>query len=185
MKARFIKEIGTRTYLRRYWDGCTNGSIHNAMKFVSDSPELITDKEKESVDSFTEWPTVCDHCGAIAEESVIKQVFRDRLYNTESGSPEPGDLYYVGWYPETMYFDNHKGPMLMGVCPDGSEWNLDSRASNCGSPEDKVHRCWVKHGSPEDGTIHVDKNGLTCNAGAGSIQTRSWHGYLHSGEWHI
>ena len=48
-------------------------------------------------------------------------------------------------------------------------------------PGDDVHRCWVRHGRPEDGTLHVDKNGQTCAAGAGSIQTHNWHGFLHNG----
>ena len=46
---------------------------------------------------------------------------------------------------------------------------------------DNVHKCWVRHGRPEDGTLHVDKNGKTCAAGAGSILTSKWHGFLHNG----
>jgi len=44
-----------------------------------------------------------------------------------------------------------------------------------------VHRCWVRHGRPEDGTLHVDKNGVTCAAGAGSIVAGNFHGFLHGG----
>jgi len=66
---------------------------------------------------------------------------------------------------------------------DTGEWPLDHRASNCTRPDDKVHRCWVRHGRPEDGTLHVDKNGDTCAAGAGSIIMHGgWHGFLHHGE---
>jgi hypothetical protein len=35
--------------------------------------------------------------------------------------------------------------------------------------------------SPKTGRLHVDKNGNTCAAGAGSIITGKWHGFLHNG----
>lgn len=57
------------------------------------------------------------------------------------------------------------------ACPDGHHWYIDNRASNCTKKDDDVHRCWVRHGRPEDGTLHVDKSGNTCAAGAGSIDT--------------
>lgn len=60
-------------------------------------------------------------------------------------------------------------------------WCIDSRASNCTMKTDDQHRCWVRHGT-FGGTIHVDKSGLTCAAGAGSILTDGWHGFLHNGE---
>jgi hypothetical protein len=65
-------------------------------------------------------------------------------------------------------------------CPDGCIWGVDSRANNCTMKDDKVHKCWVRHGDPRKGEIHVDKNGFTCQAGAGSIQTPRWHGFLHN-----
>lgn len=63
--------------------------------------------------------------------------------------------------------------------PDGHLWYIDSRASNCDMPNDDKHRCWVRHGTVGE-RVHVDKNGLTCHAGAGSIRTSHWHGFLHS-----
>jgi hypothetical protein len=48
--------------------------------------------------------------------------------------------------------------------------------------DDMAHFCWVRHGRPEDGNLHVDKNGQTCSAGGGSIDTGKWHGFLHNGE---
>lgn len=77
---------------------------------------------------------------------------------------------------------NHNLPCcthLMVVTPDGHWWDIDSRAGNCTKPEDKYHHCWVRHGKPPD--ITVDKNGITCDAGAGSIQTPKWHGFLRGG----
>jgi hypothetical protein len=74
------------------------------------------------------------------------------------------------------------GRILVCVCPDGHPWTIDARASNCTLPADDDHWCWCRHGRPEDGTLHVDKNGVTCSAGAGSIQTGQWHGFLHNGQ---
>lgn len=119
----------------------------------------------------------CDKC----REKFIPNGGRP-VYDTPSTDLEPGCLY---WHelPKGMYWDNQDGPSLHAVTPDGHHWNIDSRASNCGSPNDRLHRCWVRHGEPPN--IHVDKNGLTCNAGAGSIDTGKWHGYLHNGEFHV
>lgn len=68
---------------------------------------------------------------------------------------------------------------LMVVTPDGWTWNIDGPASNCTMPDDREHRCWVRHGEAPE--ITVDKDGLTCGAGAGSIQTPKWHGFLRNG----
>jgi hypothetical protein len=70
------------------------------------------------------------------------------------------------------------GPHLIVMTP-GGQWNIDSRASNCTLPYDYEHRCWVRHGEPPN--ITVDKQGLTCTAGAGSIQCGDYHGFLVAG----
>jgi len=62
-------------------------------------------------------------------------------------------------------------------------WYIDGRASNCTKPADVKHRCWVRHGTVGE-LLTVDKNGLTCDAGAGSIymDDKRWHGYLRNGK---
>jgi hypothetical protein len=136
----------------------------------------------------TEWnesvmngPHKCDKCGGDFE---MRSGYP--LYNTESGRPEPGDIFYENWLDENFYWDNHKGPHLMAICPNGMRWCIDSRASNCTMPEDRLHRCWVRHGDPEKGEIHVDKQGVTCEAGAGSIaigeNENHYHGMLHNSQ---
>lgn len=67
-----------------------------------------------------------------------------------------------------------------GVINSTTWWHIDSRANNCTKPDDKEHRCWVRHGTL-GGEIHVDKNGYTCSAGAGSIGVPGFHGFLHRG----
>lgn len=59
-------------------------------------------------------------------------------------------------------------------------WYIDGRANNCTMPDDKEHRCWVRIGTVGD-TLHVDKAGNTCSAGAGSIAVKGFHGFLHHG----
>lgn len=97
----------------------------------------------------------------------------------------PGGMWDADWF-----HDYHGGPMLGGPntdgrilvvrLPNGNDWIIDSRANNCTLPADDNHRCWVRHGEPPN--ITVDKNGLTCAAGAGSIQSGNYHGFLRNGE---
>lgn len=82
-----------------------------------------------------------------------------------------------------MFYDEgcHTGPdgkSLVVVTP-GGWWYIDSQASNCTKPDDKEHRCWVRHGEPPN--VTVDKSGNTCAAGAGSIMIGSYHGFLRNG----
>ena len=90
-------------------------------------------------------------------------------------------MYWNTSLPEDFYWDDQKGPHLMIVLPNGAHWCVDSRASNCELPNDRKHRCWVRHGDPETGVVHVDKKGITCKAGAGSIKMQDYHGFLHNG----
>ncbi len=97
------------------------------------------------------WPTHCSDCGAPvpAKDSGIEvhyQVHRKRLYNTASGNPEPGDMYYAPWCHGEFKqhycpWDNCNDPRghLMVVLPNGREWDTDSRASNCTREDDKTH----------------------------------------------
>jgi len=96
--------------------------------------------------------------------------------------PQPGDMFYLTF--SGGHCENHEPPCerhLVVICPDGHWWNIDSRCSNCTLPDDKAHHCWVRHGEPPN--ITVDKNGLTCSAGGGSILTSDggYHGFLQNG----
>lgn len=66
----------------------------------------------------------------------------------------------------------------------GRSWNIECRASNCTMPDDNDHRCWVRHGTVGE-RLTVDKNGLTCAAGAGSFfmgKNNAWHGFVRDGK---
>ena len=190
MKAKFANETGTRVFLRRYWgDDCPGRGCHNAMRHLFDTNEMLNGVDAEGNmtynryggehESYTEWPEKCNDCGAICPEDANKQVFNKRLYDTPSGDIEPGCLYYAPWYDD-VYWVNQETPTLCAMLPNGNIWVIDSRASNCTMPDDKTHRCWVRHGEPPN--IHVDKNGYTCAAGGGSILSGNYHGFLHNGE---
>lgn len=182
MKTTLATPIGIRAYLRIYWgDNCKTSGCHNAMKHLKDSPDENWELGGKVEDyPFDQWPTHCDCGEPVPVDNITKQIHRKTLYDTPSGKLEPGNLYWVSYLPENMYWDNHKGPHLHAILPNGYGWNIDSRASNCTKPEDRTHRCWVRHG--EVPNIHVDKNGHTCSAGAGSIIGGDWHGFLHHGQ---
>lgn len=106
----------------------------------------------------------------------------DWLRETFAGSarslwpgPSPTDPTLPAAHPSYTFAD---GPALWVQTPGGG-WCIDSRASNCTMPYDYDHRCWVRHGEPP--AITVDKAGVTCQAGAGSIQCGSYHGFLRDG----
>lgn len=96
------------------------------------------------------------------------------------GDIPPGAMWRATWL-EDLGSGWWKGPdgQVWIVKTPGGDWNIDSRASNCTMKDDNAHRCWVRHGTPPE--LTVDKNGLTCNAGAGSIQAGNWHGFLRNG----
>jgi hypothetical protein len=129
------------------------------------------------------WPTHCDHCGAKLTQDHTRQVFTDLIYRrSDTGADEtlreakPGAMWDAWWYSHRRGPD---GRCLIVICPDGRQWMIDSRASNCTMKDDHVHRCWVRHGEPPN--ITVDKNGHTCAAGGGSIDTGTFHGFLRNG----
>jgi hypothetical protein len=152
------------------------------------------------------WPMHCSDCGEPVPTEhwgesyhgradpagtggiyLVRQVFRQRGYDSPSWLPEPGDIFWR----ECVYrnsdgtgcsdWDNCTGQHLIVICPNGHEWDIDWRASNCTMREERTHRCWVREGSPENGTITVGKNGHTCKAGAGSILVPGYHGMLQNG----
>lgn len=184
IQARFIQHIGTNFWLRTFQYSsdkqCKKQNYGCDAKIYIKTTSILFDN-RWSADDFSPefYPKVCDACGEPFGEKAIRQLFRERNYNTRTGSPEVGDLFYQDW-DGYNYWDNQVGPNLIAVCPGGFQWNIDSRASNCGLPNDRLHRCWVRHG--EVPNITVDKKGLTCKAGAGSIKTSNWHGFLRNGQ---
>ena len=111
------------------------------------------------------------------QQYTCKETGEIFLSNHEEHIPV-GAIYDARWLNDVKQWTGPDGNSLHIKTP-GGIWNIDSRASNCGRPEDDTHKCWVRHGEPPN--LHVDKNGDTCNAGAGSIAIGEYHGFLHNG----
>lgn len=135
------------------------------------------------------WPTKCERCAYVFTPDDSWQHNFERKYQpvgtTDQASrftlrkPTPGAMWDAWWMPEC--WKGVDGIALMVALPNGRDWHVDGRASNCTLPNDDKHRCWVRHGDPRTGNVHVDKSGLTCAAGAGSILAGNYHGFLHNG----
>ena len=130
------------------------------------------------------WPNKCDRCDYLFDIADPKQSWTERLMKrsdngelTTIRDAPPGAMWNAWWMGPL--WQGSDGMSLNVRCPDGHDWCIDGRASNCTLPNDNVHRCWVRHGVPPE--ITVDKNGHTCSAGGGSIQTPQWHGFLRGG----
>lgn len=198
-----------RRWLRRYGSDdklkCKTGSYCNAMFEFGEADILYTPdgyidgesrKRGTPPNSDPRWPTVCAACGRGFSEKDPFQLFGRQIYVSADGAVRctteeaPAGACWDAWWISDRRKDGPTGcayvvgpdhRSLVVKCPDGHDWHIDHRASNCGLPNDDTHQCWVRHGKPEDGTLHVDKNGVTCSAGAGSIATGKWHGFLHNG----
>jgi hypothetical protein len=139
------------------------------------------------------FPHHCE-CGYTFAGEDKWQVNHTRLYEVRGGerdgerytlrSAPPGATWDASWYPRTRPFVGPDDLALMVRTPDGWDWHVDGPASNCDKPGDHEHFCWCRHGSPRKADVSVDKIGNTCGAGAGSILTPTWHGFLHHGELH-
>lgn len=182
--------------LRRYTSdqGCptNNGYYHNAQNFIEEEP--VERDEKGYIGNGTKptpahddprWPTQCI-CGYAFQESDHWQRFTDEIYRrTDTGeetylrNAQPGAMWYAWWFDDTF---TPQGEHVLVVKTPGGEWVVDSQASNCTMKDDRKqekHHCWVWSGTPPD--ITVGKDGVTCGAGAGSIQAGNYHGFLRNG----
>jgi hypothetical protein len=199
LQTRLITEVGTRAWLRVYWGkdcqnrwGTNKPGYHDAQVFLIDSDKIgdwsLGGKEEDYPRD--RWPTKCDHCEMLAPEDAKLQVFRKRRYDNPEGIPQPGDMFWTTWHGHTdvrtgesgdgcYWHDNCDGRHLQVILPNGNEWDIDGRASNCTKPDDKSHRCWVREGEPPN--ITAGKQGNTCSAGGGSIKSGDYHGFLRNG----
>jgi len=138
------------------------------------------------------WPKTCE-CGHEFTASDHWQIFTDTIYKrADTGEEvsirvsEPGMMWDAWWMPDC--YKGADGRCLVVVCPDRHEWMIDGVASNCTMRDDRNHRCWVRHGEPPNLTVDKDVRpettpsaATTCEAGAGSIQTSNYHGFLRGG----
>ena len=159
-------------------------SYHNAMTLIEAAAPraLAAPRWPGFPHSDERWPKVCT-CGYVFVDDDEWQVFEEHLYRRSDTqelaslhNPPVGAIWNCPWMPDSM--KKADGLCLCCQTP-GGQWCIDGQASNCTRPREP-HDCWVRHGVPPH--LHVDKNGNTCNAGAGSIVSGGWHGFLHHGE---
>ncbi len=132
------------------------------------------------------WPAKCEACEYLFTETdnwVVNQsviyVSAEGLLWTQQNLPA-GAMYDATWMP-----DNWKGAdgisltVMLPTSPPAT-WAVDAEASNC-TRKGELHKCWIRHGDPRTQSVTVDKNGDTCQAGAGSIAVDGYHGFLQNG----
>lgn len=199
-----------------------------------DGTERLNDDRRDNPDAFAtdaRWPDRCG-CGYVFTDEDHRQIFWLTVYGRVDGQPgsfvlrsqpeiaavgghaptglPPGAMYFADWYGDAPELLGPDGRALVVMLPNGREWHVDGRASNCDSPcascgqpyhahypsaadarpfpctryqDARPHKCWVRHGEPPN--VTVDKNGVTCGAGAGSIASgegaQHYHGFLRGG----
>lgn len=185
-----------KRYLRRYAgkSSCSGPmSYHDAMNFLDESPEVMgpdgmwkdSGQTAEDFKGHALWPTHCP-CGYEFKEEDERQIFTQHLYRRADTGEEmtlrdapDGAMWEATWYSSVPAWCGDDGRAIICRVPTNHDWHIDGPCSNCTRPNEP-HRCWVRHGEPPN--LTVDKNGNTCSAGAGSILTSTWHGFLRNGE---
>ena len=200
-----------RQKLRRYHSSAAPGeacpampgnwSYHNAEGPIEDTqaifdtnPDLsgvirngVDEASVRVYDDDSRWPTHCA-CGYVFTDEDVRQVFSELIYRRADTGEEmtlreapPGAMWYCPWMGH--HWHPQLGTLFSVRLPDGTDWMPDMPANNCTMPDDQgqeQHHCWIVEGQLPN--ITVGKNGATCGAGAGSIQSTNYHGFLRNGE---
>ena len=198
--------VGLRRYARTEGAGwtCADG-YHNAFVFTGTDDAAWRDTEHGRVLAHRlatprddpRWPATCG-CGSVFTGDDSWQDWQELLYRrTDTGEivttrrsdnvpggptpAPPGAMWNASWLPDTPAWRGPDGLALYVRLPDGHDWHVDGEATNCTRKGDRTHKCWVRHGDPRQANVTADKNGETCAAGAGSIQSGGYHGFLVNG----
>src|SRR5579863_7175318 len=194
----------TKVYLRRYQrletkQDCPypgHSGYHQAMALLGEEPVersasgyIINGSKPLLPSDDPRWPTGC-LCGSYTFTQQDKwQRFTQEVYRRADTGEEltlrdapPGAMWYAWWYDDTCH---PQGPHALVVrLPDKSDWIVDFVANNCnwpgGDTEQAHHHCWPYKGTPPNITVSKDV-GTTSTAGAGSILTPHYHGFLRNG----
>lgn len=176
--------------LRRYshTDGCkkNGGRYHQGEYHLGELEGEPNLPAEHPANEDQRWPSACA-CGYRFAAEDPRSYSTHYLYRRQDTGElmtlhdaPAGAMWFAPWYSDNAEWRGPDGnTLVVRLPPDGHDWIVDSRARNCGMPDDKVHKCWIRHGTPPD--VTVDKRGHTCKAGAGSIKTDKWHGFLRGG----
>lgn len=193
-----------QVWLRRYSlmkdPPCAGENYHNAEFLLHEQAredELVRSTVGDGVSihsnferSDPRWPTHCVRCGYEFHLRDEWQYHPKALYQRADDTgpmftlqeAPVGSLWRNTWLEDRDFtgYCGTDGQSWSCKLPGNHDWLIDGRASNCTRPQDTVHKCWCRHGQAPN--FHVDKNGVTCQAGAGSIAVPGYHGFLHNGE---
>jgi hypothetical protein len=189
LECRLARPIGWVTVLNVHWDGqCVECPSHLAVREVERGLGDLPDENLDIANwaDRSVWPSACKYCGALVPErgaAVDINVVRSRLWDTPSGDLEPGCIFHATdltpsrWNSKgfsRQYWERCKragkilDPLAV-VCPDGSRWYIDLRASNGATGADGLTDGWTVEGEPPR---------ITCSP---SINTGTYHGWLRDG----
>lgn len=113
--------------------------------------------------------------------NLAPKPYDEMPYAGDGQGYRPGDWFICHHDPSSPCKDwDNCAEVLYVVLPCGCLFDCSHRASNCGLPLDRTHRCWVVQGTPPNVSL-VKTGGPTCSAGAGSIGHSHWHGFLANG----
>jgi hypothetical protein len=198
-RCRLVSVVAWRGEYIALWDGCAVGGLHRAVHDVGPAESAAGPPSLDAAGA-RGWEGACERCGGVVPWEATKPCSDGcgelvpavtlsssvrHVWDTPSGRLEPGCMYYASWYDCRARghcyrgWTNCDGRHLYVVLPNGHEWDIDSRASNCNRPDDTEHRCWVRGGEPPN--VTAGKDGNTCSAGAGSIASGDYHGFLRDG----
>ncbi len=179
-------------FLRRYRSGedkCPKMGYHNILAPIEGiewpaNTIISYDGDKKEFEGDPRWPTQCE-CGYVFATDDTSQVFIERVWRradtrelTTLKAVSDGAMWYAWWYPEG--WAGPDGKTLIVKVPNNHDWNVDGACNNCTRPNEK-HYCWIRHGVPPNITVDKGQPGESCKAGAGSIMTKDWHGFLRNG----
>lgn len=192
--------------VQTFWSEPTGRTIRRLRRFVSSSDakcpgpfgyhnasaelDIVEGVDHASGDLWTHddprWPASCEGCDyRFADADHWQLSCRAEYRNVVTratfalGDAPPGAMWDADWMGEP--WRGPDGITLVVMLPNGGQWMVDAEASNCTRKGDRSHKCWVRHGDPRTEPVTVDKNGETCAAGAGSIMSGDYHGFLRNG----
>lgn len=197
-----IERTGRSRYVLRRYHSSSDGKCPGPMGYHNAHSEVIAETEDDPTKDYLcsnppevakddpRWQQKCDACDFRFTDADPKQVFGDPVYRRlDTGEilmledAPPGALWRATWYENRgsvqCHWTGDDGQSWMCRLPDGHDWFIDGKCSNCTRPNEP-HHCWVRKGVAPNFT--VGKDGDTCAAGAGSIMTPNWHGFLTNGE---
>lgn len=186
-----------RPWPNGYREGCNATSpVLYEVPAVFREDGILEPVEKVSRDD-PRWPAVCERCGVPFDPEDPWQTNGHPVYRvaarvdgaaleldalTTLREAPGGAMWWAEW--ARAWAQGFDGRALIVKLPNGIDWQVDSEASNCTRKGDRTHRCWLRHGEPP--LVSVDKDGRetgqeTCSAGAGSILSGDYHGFLRDG----